>query len=1055
MRLSELAVRRPIAVLMLVGVILLLGMVSFSSLPLDLFPDMQFPIAVIITDYPGAAPMEVENMVTRPLEGALGLVQNIQNLSSSSSPGSSLVLMEFNWGTDMDFALLEVRERLDMVRGFLPDGVSSPMVMKVDPSMLPVAQLQVSGGDSPEEVYRIAETVIKPRLERQRGVAMVNLGGGGQQEVAITVDPFLLGHFGVSMDQLAQLVAYENINLAAGALVEGDKDYQVRTIGEYRDLDDIRNLALPTQQGVFYLRDLAVVEERVRDGGINRFNGERAVAITVNKQSDANTVMVSRRVDEALQELEQVLPANIHINKMLDQADYINDSIRNVAEVGLVGAILAVAVLLLFLRNLRSTFIIALAIPVSIIATFVLMYFNGMTMNLLTLGGVALGLGIMVDNSIVVLENIYRMGLQGIPRHEAAPRGAGQVAGAITAATLTTVVVFLPVVFVEGIASQIFAPLAVVVTFALLTSLLVSLTVVPMLSSRLLKINGGRASASPALPASPSPQTASPKKPDLFTRAYNKVEAFYVKALAWSLGHRASVVVALLIIFTGSLFLYPTVGREFLPYMDEGHISVRVSLPIGSSREETALVAARVEEHLLQVPEVAGVSLSVGGAGGAMIMGGGGGTNRASLEVMLKDLDERTRSSAELTEALRLELRDIAGAEISVRDSGQIGGMIMGSTPLSLAIRGDDLTELQRIAEDVASIISTVAGTREIETSFDEGRPELQVKVERDVAASHGFSGIQAANLLRTALTGQTVARLRTEGREKDIILTLPDEAVSSKSALEQLPLLSPMGTLVPLGEIARFTEASGPVNIRRHNQVRTASVSGEVSGRDIGSVMAEIQDMLADYPLPEGYYFNFEGEQRLMQDAFDSLYLALGLAVVLVYMIMAAQFESLLHPLIIMFTMPQMVSGVLISLFITGNSLSVVSLIGIIMLAGIVVNNGIVLVDYVNFLRRQGYSCREALLEAGPVRLRPILMTTLTTILAMFPLSLGLGSGGELQAPLATVVIGGLLFSTILTLVVIPVIYSISEDVIGWFSKTLNLKLGQRESPASSPESM
>lgn len=433
-------------------------------------------------------------------------------------------------------------------------------------------------------------------------------------------------------------------------------------------------------------------------------------------------------------------------------------------------------------------------------------------------------------------------------------------------------------------------------------------------------------------------------------------------------------------------------------------------------------------------------------------MGGGGGANRANLEVMLQDLSRRTRSSAEMAEALRLELKDIAGAEISVRDSGQVGGMLMGSSPLSLSIRGDDLMQLERISEEVAGLVRSVPGTREIETSFDERRPELQVKVERDVAASYGLSGIQAANLLRTALTGQRVARYRSDGREKDIILTLPAGAASSRAALEQLPLLSPLGGLVPLGEIARFTEDTGPVNIRRYNQVRTASISGEVSGRDIGSVMEDIREMLADYPLPEGYYFNFEGEQRLMEDAFDSLYLALGLAVVLVYMIMAAQFESLLHPLIIMFTMPQTVTGVLISLVITGRSLSVISLIGIIMLAGIVVNNGIVLVDYVNLLRRQGLPCREALLEAGPVRLRPILMTTLTTILALFPLALGLGSGAEMQAPLASVVIGGLLFSTLLTLVVIPVVYSLSEDAGRWAARVTRFKLHQDPGPACGP---
>ncbi len=1031
MRLPHLAVKRPIAVFMVVCIVLLIGGVSLSSLPLDLFPNMQLPIAAVITSYSGAAPSEVEAMVTRPLEDSLGTVQNIRNLSSTSSPGSSTILLELDWGTDMDMALLEVRERLDMVRGYLPDGVSSPQVMKADPSMMPILQLEVAGDGSLEELYLIAENIIKPRLERQDGVAMVSLGGGGLKQVQVTVDPFLLGHYGVSIDQVAQTLRMENINIAAGTLLEGGKNYQVRTIGEYRSIEDIKSLNIMTPSGSYRLKDVATVNE-VTDGGnrINRYNGQSSISIDINKQSDANTVMVSRRVAEALAEMESDLPAHVSVHKVMDQAEFIMDSIKNVSEVGLFGGILAIAILFFFLRNIRSTLIIALAIPVSVVATFVLMFFNGLTLNLVTLGGLALGLGIMVDNSIVVLENIFRLRQEGTPSLEAAPEGTSQVAGAIIAATLTTVVVFLPVVFVEGIASQIFSPLAMMVSFSLLASLVVALTVVPVLASKLIKGVGTIEDRKKT--------SNGPKKESLFNRLLKRVEKFYTKALVWSLSHKGIVMTFLIVSFVGSLALIPHIGQEFLPNMDDGYISIRVNLPVGADKDETFAIAREVEEHLLTVPEVRGASLSIGGSGS---MGfGTGSTNRARMEIVLKDISKRERSAAEVGEALRQEFRDIPGAEISVTASGQgVGGMMGSSSPISIALRGDDLEELKRISADVAEIIRGIEGTREVEAAFEQGRPELQIVVDRDIAAAYGLTGAQAGSLLRTALTGQTVSRLRSGGREKDIILTLPPGAADSRASLEQLPLLSPLGGLVSLGEIANFEDTLGPTSINRHNQVRTTTVSGEISGRDLGSVIADIKRELKEYPLPDGYIIDYEGEQQLMQSSFDDLYKALALAVLLVYMIMAAQFESLLHPLIIMFTLPQAVTGVLISLFITGRALSVVSLIGVIMLAGIVVNNGIVLIDYVNFLReKKGISCREALLEAGPVRLRPILMTTMTTVLGMFPLALGLGSGGELQAPMATVVVGGLLFSTVLTLVVVPVVYALTEDIKIWIANRM-----------------
>ena len=1042
MNLSRLAVRRPVAVFMLVCIVLLLGGVSFTSLSLDLIPEMQLPIAAVITDYPGAAPLEVEAMVTRSLEEAVGFARNIKNISSTSSPGRSVIIMEFNWGTNMDMALLEVRERLDLVRGFLPAEISSPQVMQADPAMFPIIQLAVTGGESIEDLYYLAETIIKPRLERQEGVAMVSLQGGGPKQVVVTADPFLLGHHAISLEQIAQTIRMENINLAAGSLVEGGKVHQVRYVGEFQDLQDIENLLLTTPRGSYRLGDLVSVEKkRLGAESISRYNGENSISLSITKQSDANTVGVSRRIREEIKELSLDLPATVTVHNAFDQADFINEAIRNVAGVGLVGGLLAVFVLYLFLKSISSTLIIALAIPVSLIATFVLMYFNGLTVNLITLGGLALGLGIMVDNSIVVLENIFRLRQEGKLPSEAAVMGSSQVAGAITAATLTTVIVFLPVAFIEGLAAQIFSPLALTVSFALLASLLIALTVVPVLSSRLM-----------ASRKTYSKKNLPVEKSD--TRAtggwfFLKVEIAYIALLTWSLNHRKAVMALLTVLLLASLALVPFIGRDFFPTMDDGYISVQATLPVGSSLAETRLVALELEERLLAFPEVDGVFLS-DGAGRLPTEGPmrAEGIHIARLEVTLTNQTAREASTVEVAEIMRRSFRDITGAEITVADTDQMRTAMFGGSPLSIAVRGDDLWELKRISQEVAGIVAQVEGVKNVETSFDEGRPELQVTVERDLAASYGLSAVQVAGLLPTALTGQTISRLSSEGQRKDIILILSEETANSREALAALPLLSPLGGLVPLGEIARFTETTGPVDISRYNQVRTALVSGQISGRDLSSIRQDIEEKLADYSLPAGYILDFEGEQQMMQESFEDLWLALLLAIILVYMVMAAQFESLLHPLVIMFTMPQMLIGVILILYLTGLPFSVPAFIGVIMLAGIVVNNGIVLIDYVNLLRQQGLSVRKALLEGGAVRLRPILMTTLTTILGMSPLALGLGTGGEMQAPMAAVVAGGLLFSTLLTLVVVPVIYSFSDELTTWLSKRFSRsKLGTEES--------
>ncbi len=1034
MNLPTISLKRPVTVLMVVCIVVLLGTISFIGLPLDLFPDFEFPIAAVITSYDGAAPQEVETLVTRPLEGALATVQGLENITSTSSPGQSLILLEFGWGTALDYAVQDLRDNLDIVRGFLPDGAGDPMVVKADPSMMPVVYLSLSGNREDWELRRLAEDIVEPRLERLSGVATVSIIGGRQQEVEVMLDPEALAHYDISLDTVTGTLGRQNYNVAAGTVGGGSEQRHLRAIGEFLSLEEMRNLILTASPNeTILLRDVAKVELAFPEATqINLFNNETSIGIQIQKQADANTVQVSRNIWNAMASIEKALPEGVYVHKVMDQADFITESIVDVFRTGAVGAVLAIFILLLFLRNFRSTLVVSIAIPISLMATFTLMYFYGISLNIISLGGLALGLGIMVDNSIVVLENIFRFRQEGYKLAEASRSGATQVSGAITAATLTTVIVFLPVVFIQGFASEIFKDLAITVSFALLASLLIALTVVPLLSSRLFqKVAVKQLEKEDEEPGEDSGAKPGPvyRLTEGFNKYYIRLENYYGKLLRKALQRRKTVLAIFVISFLASFALIPLVGMEFLPEMDEGIVNVRVELPRGADLDSTGDVALRAKEMIQQLPEVDSVNLSIGGGGGmGMDFGSGGSSHRASMEITLTDHGERERSDQEVAEELRIRFRQIAGAEFSVRTGGMMGAPGMGGAPISIAVRGADLAELERLTDQMASLIEAVPGTREVETSFQDGRPELQAFVNKQVAADHGLSFPQVANTLRAAGQGIVATRYRTGSTELDTRVIFPKKYSASASSLGGIPLNSPYGYRVMLQEITTFMEDEGPVSIQRVNQARTASVEAHLVGRTQGEVMADIISSMESMQLPEGYYVDYEGDYLQMQESFTDLAVALLLAIVLVYMIMAAQFESLAHPLIIMFTLPQTFTGVVLSLVLTGRSLNVPAFIGIIMLSGIVVNNGIVLVDYINKLREKGMDSTSAILKAGPVRLRPILMTILSTVLAMFPLSLGFGSGAEMRTPMATVVIGGLLFSTLLTLIVIPVIYSMME---------------------------
>lgn len=1021
MNLSALAVKRPVTTFMLMMVAIILGVVSTTLLPVDLFPEIEVPVSAVTVSYSGAAPEEVENLITIPLEQTLSTVSGLSSLQTYSREGSSTIIVLFDYGIDMDIAALEMREKVDLVRGALPDEASDPMVLKIDPNAMPIMQIGVSGQMDFTQLQRIAEDEMLSRLERLEGVASANVAGGVEQEVKIQLDQSKMTGYGLDLSRIQQQLMAENLNLPGGQVLRGDQELTVRTMGEFSSLDDIRQMPMVLASGdVIQLQEIADISIDYKDRtSISRLNGQPTITLSITKQSVTNTVLVANRVHQELEKLRADYP-ELQIVTAYDSSEFIRASINNVARSALLGGLLAMLILFLFLRNLRSTIIVGTAIPVSIIATFALMYFGNLTINMISLGGLALGVGMLVDNSIVVLENIYRYRELGYNRIEAAVTGANKVSMAITASTLTTIAVFLPIVFVEGFTAIIFKQLSFTVTFSLLASLLVALTVVPMMSSKILKTGEVKARKRGTLSLG--------WFLELFDKFIAALRRFFQRGLNVGLRHRVLSVVLAFAIFAVSLVLIGVVGGEFFPTMDEGMIQVSIEMPPGTSLNTFDHQVAQVEELLMDIPE-ADLILSQVGGGNMMGGGMGGGGNTSSITLTLVDQNSRNRSTGQVSEEIRQWVQPIASAEITVEESSTMGGGFGGGTPINVQLQGDDLGILEDMGYDLLRIIRQIPGTSNVSTSVEKGEPEVRVVVQRNQASRYGVSASQINRSLRSALEGVSASSFNLEGDNIDITLSMDQRVRESIEQMQQILIPTSTGVMVPLGQLATVEYGSSPAQIERINQVRTVSVTSQLAGRDLQSVTTDIQQALDQFPMPPGYSYRLTGEQEDMAEAFSSLGLALLLSIVLVYMIMASQFESLLYPFIIMFSIPFAFTGGFLGLFITGQTLSVPALIGMIMLAGIVVNNAIVLVDYINQLREQEMERTEALQEAVSTRIRPILMTALTTILALVPLAIGLGEGAETMMPMAVVVIGGLLMSTILTLVFIPILYSITDD--------------------------
>lgn len=1032
MKIVNISVDRPVTILMIILIIIVLGVISVTRLPREMMPDITYPVVTVVTRYSGVSPEDIENMVTKPIEESVSTVNNVKEVSSVSSEGLSMVNVEFEWGTNIDFAAQDIRDNLDFISDFLPEDISQPIVYKIDLSMMPVIYWAVTSEKMGHIEFRnYVEDNIKDQLEQVNGIASVMIYGGRQREIQVKIDKNELAAYGISVNQVIQALQMGNINLPAGHLIERKTEYLLRTVGEYSNLDELRNTVVTVYKGApICVKDVAKVLDQTKDlRGFARAQGVEGVAVIVMKQSGANTVEAANAAKERWEELVERFPEGMKSYPLFDQGKMVNRVTSRTMTSGIWGAILAIGILYIFLRSFRPTFAIAVAIPLSIATTFIPIYFLDYTLNIMTLAGLALGVGMLVDNAVVVIENIFRHLEEGKDRIQAAKIGASEVGIAITASTLTTMIVFLPLVFIKGVAGKLSHGLALTIAFALFASLFVALTIVPMIASKLFshKKNGQKSSSEEETDASET------RRSSLFT---GRLLSFYQNLLKGALHHRILTVFIIALVFLGTIALGVfVVEREFVPPADTEFIMFKVKLPVGKPLEETSKVVREVEKVVNAQEGVEVVASILGSLEGMQgDPSSPEGVNEASIMIKLKEKANRERSSMEIQEAIRDSLPDISGVKWEFFDmSRMMSGGGGSQKPINIKIFGKDLGILDKVADDIKTAIDDVPGIHDIESSLDKAKPEYHIYTHRTKASMRALSVGQIATAIETAVDGKIATRYREKGKEVDVRVEFQEEDVDTIDDINHAFIKSPIGTQVRLVEVAELKKAKGPVKLTRENRKRTVSVNANIDPNvtDLGGAMEKIQNIVGKMDIPSGYFVEYGGEFEQMEETFSALFWALVLAILLMYMIMAALFESLVHPFAIMFTLPLGIIGVILGLFVTGTAISMTSLMGVLILFGIVVNNAIVLIDYVNQLRREhGFERNEAIVEAASVRLRPIFITAFTTILALAPMAISRSEGAEMRAPMAISVMGGLLVATVLTLVVVPVIYSIFDDI-------------------------
>lgn len=1087
MSIPGISTRRPVAVWMLFLAVILLGLISYARLPIDLLPDVSYPKLVVYTSYPDVAPAEVERLVTEQIEGQAAAVPGVERVSSVSREGVSLVTLRFAWGTDMDFAMLNVRERLDNVRESLPESSTRPAILRVDPESEPIMVLSVVGGQDLWQTKELAETVFRRRLEQLDGIAQASVTGGLDREIQVEVDPRLIDAYGLTIEQIGQALAAANVSAPGGTILQGRYRYPLRTLGEFQTVDEIADVVVARQQAgagqrgttdqpaadasggvrLVRLRDVGrVVDGFAEREAIARYDGEEAVGLLVFKESGANTVRVAESVQEVLGQLGEEYPA-VHVDVAYSQAGFISDSISNVVQALVFGGILAFLVLFLFLRDPRYPVAIALAIPISVVGTFALMEAFDVSLNIMSLGGLALGVGMLVDNSIVVLENIFRhreeLGAAPLP---AAARGAEEVQAAITASTLTTVSVFGPIIYVEGVAGELFKDLSLAVAFSLLASLVVALTLLPSMAARF-AMAGQEPSAGPPPPArvrrpgffgtvrwygSAALRTpgrvarggwslgralvafwgqgigrflARVSGPLLrgFDRVFDAFARRYHTALEWSLDHPTRVLGGAALALVVSLLLAGTLPRDLLPQVDQGAFQIRLELPEGTALSATAEAAGRIEEAALADPGVAAIFSNIGRDVRAYAEGEeASGLHTADFQVRVAP---HVRSE-EVAERMRALAGSFPPGALTV-ETGQataLGAMLGGAeADIAVRVRGEDLDASYALASEVERRLEGVRTVGNVRIGTERGQPQIQIEIDRAACAAYDVDPRVVAETVDRAMRGDRATEFVDFDRKIGVVVRYPDD---QRYSIETLRGLRVAG--VPIRELVRVREAVGPAEVHREDQARVIPVYADVVAGGLDAAIADVNGALASLPRSRDVRWDVGGENEEMRRSFRDLAFAFGLALILVYMILAAQFESFAQPFTILMAVPLALVGTVVALLVTREGMNTMSLIGVVILVGIVVNDAIVKVDFIVQARARGMALRDAILEAGRVRLRPIVMTTATTVLGLLPMALGIGRGSDLRAPLAIAVIGGLTVATALTLIVVPVVFQTVE---------------------------
>ena len=1022
MWLTAVSIKRPLFISMVILALLIMGGVAYTRLGADLYPSVNLPYVSVLVVYPGAGPEEVESKITKPVEDAVAGLNNVKTIMSFSQESLSIISLEFQDGTDSNFAAVDVERKLNTIRSSLPPEAKAPSVVRAEFSALPVMNLVLTGKRSTDQLFRLADEKIRTRLETVKGVAAVQVVGGREREIQVRVDQNRLRAYGLSMQQIGGALAQANLSLPAGKLAEGGQEFTVRYDSLYRTVEDLRDLIIfAAPNGIVYLRDVAEVEDGFkRQTVITRYNGEESVGLIVTKQADANTIQVVGDMRKVIASVERTLPADVVLVVASDQAGYVRRSLDDIQTRLGEAVILTGIVLLLFLHTFRSTAIVLFSIPTSLISTFLVMWVLGFGLNMMSMIALALTVGILVDDSIVVLENIVRHLRLGQTPWTAALEGRREIGLAAIAITLVDVVVYTPVAFMSGIVGQFFRQFGLTITAATLFSLFVSFTLTPMLASRWLRpeaeANGRR--------------SAMARFGERWEAGYNRLAQGYGRLLGWALAHRWAVVALGGAVFVAALAPLPLrlIGFEFMPAEDQGAFSATLEMPAGTALEATNRATQELEPKLKQIPEVRSYFTTVGRSGS-----GFSNTEEARyamIDVKLVDKGERGKSAGAI--ALQVEAlgRDIVGAKVRT----QLPSMVVGSRqPFMMQIRGEDPATLKQLAAQLADVVRGIPGTSNITNSAAVGAPELLVRADPRRLADLGLTSAQVATALRASVEGSVVTALESESKKKvDIRVLGGDEDRAHVAGLANLPVQTGRGTTVQLDQVSDVRVGDGPAQIERVDRQRSVTIGANLVGRPLGEVARDFRTALDRMGLPPGYSVDIVGEAQVMDESFANLFFALILSVLLMYMLMVALYESLLYPLIIMFSLPLSIAGAFGGLLVTGKTVSMVSMIGLIMLMGLVGKNAILLVDYTNTLRRRGMDRLPALLEAGPTRLRPILMTTAAMVLAMMPLAVATGEGSETSSPLATVVIGGLVSSTLLTLVLVPVVYTLFDDVQG-----------------------